>query len=154
MKAEQSMVREVRSCSPESTLHDAARIMWETDVGCVVVLDGARRPVGMITDRDVCMAALTQGVALKDSQVSTAMSRRVLTCRRDTPLRDVEQLMRDAQIRRVPVVDAQGRVVGIVTLGDIAHGADSNRMRNIVDSPRVARTLAAITEKRWLPTAP
>lgn len=151
MKTEESMVQDVRTCSPDSTLHDAAHIMWEADVGAVVVVDAKRRPVGIVTDRDICMAALTQGVALEDSRVSTAMNRHVLTCQRDTPIRDVARLMRDAQIRRVPVVDGEGCVVGIVTLGDIAHRADSHRMRNIVESPGVARTLAAITEKRWVP---
>lgn len=152
MRAEQFMVRDVQVCSPESTLHEAAGKMWKADVGSVVVVDANRRPVGIITDRDICMAAFTQGVALPDSKVSSAMSKRVLTCRRDTPLRDVEGLMRDAQIRRVPVVDGDGRLAGIVSLGDVVHALEPAGWRNIVSSPGVARTLAAITEKRWIPS--
>lgn len=149
MKAAEFLVaRKLVTCSPSSTLEDAARLMWENDVGALPVVDGDHRPVAMVTDRDICMAALTQRVALWDSHVSTAMSRRVLTCHADTPIADVELMMRDAQIRRVPVVDAQGRLVGIVTLGDIVHLRDEHRLRGAIELPRAARTLAAITERR------
>lgn len=136
------------TCSPSSTLQDAARLMWEDDVGWLPVMDAERRPIGTITDRDICMAALTQGGALRESRVSSAMSKQVLTCHADTPIGDVERLMEDAQIRRVPVVDARGLLIGVLTLADIAHAAEAHRLRGALHLPRIAKTLSAVTERR------
>jgi len=69
------MSRHVQSCSPHDSLETAARLMWEHDIGSVVVVDGHERPVGMITDRDVCMAAYTQGLPLREMLVEKVMSR-------------------------------------------------------------------------------
>lgn len=147
MKAADLLPKTTYTCSPDSTLEDAARLMWEHDIGSLPVLDAERRPVAMITDRDVCMAALTQGVALRDSKVSSAMSKHVVSCGPDTPIADVERLMAQAQVRRIPVVDDAGTLTGIVTLGDIAH-TDSGRLRKTMSLPGVARTLSAITDRR------
>jgi CBS domain-containing protein len=77
-------------------LDQAARTTWESDLGCagvcLVVTDDARRPIGMITDREIAMAAYTQGVPLRDARVQTAMARQVATCRPGTSLSDVETL--------------------------------------------------------------
>src|SRR5688572_23093221 len=101
MKAEALMSGDVKTCSPDDTLEDAARVMWDADLGCLPVVEPGGRLVGMITDRDICMAAYTQGVPLKQSRVSSAMSRRVTSCRREAAMADIEELMRSAQIRRI-----------------------------------------------------
>lgn len=147
MKAEDLMNRDVRTCSKEDTLEQAARTMWEADVGCLVVTDESRRPIGMITDRDIAMAAYLQGVALRDGRVAGAMSHEVRSCAPDASVGAVESLMQEAQIRRVPVVAEDGALLGIVTLGDLAHNASSSPLR-VPAIPGVAKTLAAVTERR------
>ncbi len=148
MKTEKLMTRDVCTCSQEDSLEDAARVMWDSDVGCLVVTDGERRPIGMITDRDIAMAAYTQGVPLRDASVGSAMAREVVTCSSSTSLNTVENKMRTAQIRRVPVIDSDGKLIGIVALGDIARSAQSTPLHG-TEIPGVAKTLAGITERRW-----
>lgn len=147
MKAENLMTRTVCTCSPDDSVEQAARSMWEADVGCIVVVDDQRRPVGVITDRDALMAAYTQGVGLRDARVASAMSRDVLKCSQETSLKEVEQTMQASQIRRMPVVDAEGKLVGIIGLGDIARSAQSTPM-HLTEVPGVAKTLACVTQPR------
>jgi CBS domain-containing protein len=147
MRVERAMTKNVFTCLAHQTLEQAARTMWEADIGCLVVIDEDRRPIGMITDRDIAMAAYTQGVALRDALVSSAMSHRVLTTRPDARLSEVESSMRSEQVRRIPVVEPSGTLVGIVTLGDLAHAAQSGPL-GIPVIPRVAKTLSSVTERR------
>jgi CBS domain-containing protein len=147
MKAEDLMTRNVCTCSKEDSLEQAARLMWESDVGCLVVTDAEQKPIGMITDRDITMAAYTQGVRLQEARVESAMAKQVSTCSTSTSLNDVERAMQTAQIRRVPVVDGGGKLRGIVTLGDIARSSQSSAVR-MAEIPGLAKTLASITERR------
>src|SRR5262245_9473134 len=130
MKVEQLMIRNVESCGPEDSLDTAARIMWERDCGCVpVVVDdgGAARVVGMLTDRDVCMAAYTQGRALREMIVASAMARDVRSCRTTDTVRVALGVLRTNQLHRLPVLDANDHLVGIVTLADVAREAAHER---------------------------
>jgi CBS-domain-containing membrane protein len=150
MKIDEIMTRDVRGISPDDTLGTAAQIMWENDCGAVPVIESDGRLVGIVTDRDICMAAQLQGTPLHESRVSSAMARDVKTCSpRDTPV-TVQAIMQQNKIRRVPVVDAQGRLVGIVTLGDLAYlvsrrpdGADG------MTWTAVGHTLAAVSQPRF-----
>src|SRR5690606_5244328 len=121
MKIQDLMTTEVRTCAPGSSLRDAAAIMWEADCGCVPVVDDERRVVGWVTDRDVAMAAYFQNRALCEIPVSSVMSAEPATClATDTP-ETAELLMQERRIRRLPVVDDRGALVGIVSLADIAY---------------------------------
>jgi CBS-domain-containing membrane protein len=95
----------------------------------------------MITDRDVAMAAYTQGKRLADIPVELAMSKTVCACSPDSSLSEVESIMRANQIRRVPVVDGQRRLLGILSLSDLAK-------QGTTSAPTVAKTLAAVTAPR------
>jgi CBS domain-containing protein len=152
MKVSDLMSREVFTCSKDDTLETAAQNMWEYDTGCLVVADGENRAVGMITDRDIAMAAYTQGVALRQTRVESAMAHEVRTCSPDSGLSEVEEMMRLARIRRMPVVDASGKIVGIISLGDIARSSLSSPLR-AASIPGVVRTLAAVTEPRGMSSA-
>lgn len=122
LSVQQIMTDAVASCSPDERLNDAARLMWEHDCGSVpVIADG--KLAGIITDRDICMAAYTQGRPLSDIAVKDAMARHVHACRPDDTLARAASLMADARVRRLPVVDAEQRLVGIVSMADIARGA-------------------------------
>lgn len=110
-------------CHEHATLNDAAQLMWEHDLGALPVVNDARQPVGMITDRDTCMAAYTQGVALYHAAVASAMSKTLVLCEVSAPVAEIRALMSRARVRRLPVVDAQGTLVGMVGLSDIVREA-------------------------------
>jgi len=148
MKTEDLMTRNVAACRPGDSLERAAQLMWDWDVGCVVVTDGQQKPIGMITDRDLAMAAYTQGALLREIRVETVMARKLWACSVNTSLKEIEDKMRTAQVRRLPVVGFDGELVGIVTLGDIARSAHSSPLR-VTELPGLASTLASITERRW-----
>jgi len=151
MKVETLMSKAVRTCAPNDSLSVVGRTMWEQDLGCLPVVDEAHRVVAMITDRDVAMAAYTKGRPLTDIRAVEAMSKGLLSCSPDTSVAEVERLMRDAQIRRVPVVDAVGHLVGIITLGDIARHAQASPLRLPIEGLGVANTLASISIPRAIP---
>ncbi|HEY4160265.1 MAG TPA: CBS domain-containing protein [Polyangiaceae bacterium] len=150
MKVDEIMMRNVRSIAPEDTLGTAAQIMWEADCGAVPVVESDGRLVGIITDRDICMAAHLQGAPLRDSHVASAMARDVKVCSpRDTPA-TVVAIIQQSKIRRVPVVDDQGRLIGIITLADLARlaGSPQAQAADGVSPTSLAHTLAAVSEPR------
>src|SRR3569832_1526531 len=118
------MSKPVAVCQLNDSLDQAARLMWEDDCGAGPVVDSAGRAVAMLTDRDICMAAYTQGKPLRDVSVRTAMSQSLHTCSPEASLESVEQQMMQHQIRRIPVVDSEGRPVGILSLNDLARAAN------------------------------
>jgi CBS domain-containing protein len=150
MKIEQLMTRPVRSCQPRDTLTRAAQIMWEADVGCVPVVDADDRVVGMITDRDIAMAAYTQGRVLDGISVESAMAKRVYTCSPGDDVSGAEQRMQKYQVRRLPVVDSSGKLLGIVSVNDIAIQAAQQKgvRKPEVKLDSVALTLAQICQHR------
>jgi len=109
--------------SPDDLLHRSAQIMWEADCGCVPVVDAAGRLCGLITDRDICMAAYTKGLPLSSIRVAEVMSRSLRSCAPDETLERAIGIMAEAEVRRLPVVSEDGTLRGIVSLADIAHGA-------------------------------
>ena len=149
MKIDEIMTRNVRGIAPDETLGTAAQIMWENDCGAVPVVENDGRLVGIVTDRDICMAAQLQGAPLHDSRVSSAMARDVKTCSpRDTPA-TVQAIMQQNKIRRVPVVDDQGRLVGIVTLGDLAYlMTNEANAGDGMSWTSIGHTLAAVSQPR------
>lgn len=116
MNVEQVMTRGIRTCRPEDTLKTAASIMWNRDCGIVPVVDAGSRILGVITDRDICMAACLQDARLTDLLVEKTMSRIVHACRPDDSIEAAEELMRRQEVRRLPVTDEQGRCVGITAV--------------------------------------
>lgn len=122
--------------------------MWDHDCGALPVVNDDGKVTGMITDRDVCMAALTQGRALHELLANLAMAKAVVAVRGEDSLDDAEQLMAKHQVHRLPVVDAQGCPVGMLSLNDLAIAAvqaTGHRRHNMAG---VARTLAAVCQPR------
>src|SRR5688572_7201206 len=105
MLVEQLMNRPPVSCGATDSLHRAAGLMIEHDCGALPVLDETGRPVGMLTDRDICIAAHQLGLPLDAITASQAMSRELHTCRAGDPVGVAERLMSKCQIRRVPAVE-------------------------------------------------
>jgi CBS domain-containing protein len=138
------MTRPVTTAPLDANLNEVARLMWEADRGVIPIVDNDGRIAGIVTDRDICMAAYTQGKLLQDIPVTTAMAREVVTAQPNADVEQVERLMRGAQVRRIPIVDAQRRPVGIVALNDLARQA-ARTHRSSVDR-EVLLTVAAICQ--------
>src|SRR5918998_2484508 len=119
MKVAEIMTRNVRVVSPDRTIQEAARLMDEMNVGVLPVCDG-RRLRGMITDRDITVRATAAGLPPDTTRVRDVMSDNVWWCFDDDNVNHIVQLMSDHQIRRLPVVDRDKHLVGIVALGDLA----------------------------------
>ena len=149
MQVKDMMVREVKTCAPDDSLSHAAQLMWDHDCGVVPVVSG-RRVLGMITDRDACMAAYTQDRRLSEIKVASAMSKRVHACRPTDDVKKVEEMMRSEQVRRLPVVDAGGDLVGILSINDLARQAANERPHRSkqVTMEEVGATLASLCAHR------
>ena len=149
MKVEELMTKDVGACRPFDSLDRTAKIMWERDCGAVPVVDQEGRVIAMLTDRDICMAALTQGRALEEIHVSSAMSRRLWSCRPQDDVKEAEKAMRAYQVRRLPVVDTDGKLVGVLSISDLARVAVSSTggraKKKPVAAADVGETLGAIS---------
>lgn len=160
MKVSELMIQEVKSCSIHDNLEGAAQIMWEGDCGCVPVVDDEAHVVGMLTDRDICMAGYTQGKTYAEIPVATAMAKQVFGVAPSDRIEAAESMMREKQIRRLPVLDGGGKLQGLLSLNDIARHAHRTKGRrgNGLSGDSVAETLAAICEpghvERTQPAAP
>jgi CBS domain-containing protein len=131
------------SCSAAEPMSCAARRMWERDIGWLPVVDDRGGLVGAITDRDICMAAYTQGRPLAELRVEVAMARDVARCTPREELVAIERRMAARQLRRLPVVDDDGVLIGVITLADLAR---ASLARGAVAAGAVAAVLAAIGE--------
>lgn len=122
MKVRDLMTRDVQVVSPNDTIRRAAVLMDELNVGSLPVCDGERL-VGMVTDRDITVRATSAGLGPDDTAVSSVMTDEPIVCYEDDAMIEVTRVMGDRQIRRLPVLDGQKRLVGIVALGDLATDA-------------------------------
>ena len=117
MKVSEAMTRDVRVANPNETIRDAARVMAEINAGSLPVGENDRL-VGVITDRDIAVRAVAEGKA-PTTKVREVMSQEVLYCFEDQDLDDVAKNMGDVKVRRMPVVNRDKRLVGIISLGDL-----------------------------------
>ncbi len=124
--------------------------MWEHDCGCVPVVDGHGKLAGIVTDRDICMAAYTQGVPLEAIPLARVMSPKLILCSRTDELETAHHLMRTYEIHLIPVADSRGRPVGILSLSDVVN---HNRGELAEQSVEVAATFSAIRRRRELASA-
>lgn len=153
MKVGQIMTREVRVCTQSDSLNRAAQLMWDNDCGCVPVIsaNGDGSLIGMLTDRDICMAAYTEGKPLLEIPVATAMAKTVISCRPGDDIRRVEALMKKNQIRRIAVVDERGALQGIVSINDLACEAEHESAAKAgieITEAEIGETLAAVCRHR------
>jgi CBS domain-containing protein len=120
MKVNEVMTREVKTCATETDLATAAKSMWMRDCGVLPVVDDKGEVIGMITDRDVCIAT---GCHRRDPAtilVSEAMTKQVHSCSPEADLFEALQIMRQKHVRRLPVIDSAGKLCGLLSLNDVA----------------------------------
>lgn len=113
------MTRDVETAAPETTMKDAAQMMRSSDIGSLPVCEG-RRVVGMITDRDIAVRGVADGRDPASTPVRDIMSSSVVSVREDSDLGEAERLMHDRQLRRLPVVDERGDLVGYLAMARVA----------------------------------
>jgi CBS domain-containing protein len=150
MNVQSLMTKDPKCCRAEESLRTAARVMWECDIGSIPVVDQEHRVVGMITDRDICMAAYFHDRSLSNIAVHQAMANKVVTCRPEDDVKTAQKLMRDHQLHRLPVIDREGHLLGVVSVKDLARKAASDRHMSSPPVPElgVVTTLAAIAAPR------
>lgn len=118
MQVGEAMTRNVDLASPDQTVHEVARVMADKDTGVLPVSEGDRL-VGMVTDRDIMIRAVAEGKG-PDTQVREVMTPGVEYCFEDQDLDEVARMMGEKQVRRMPVMNRDKRLVGILSLGDVA----------------------------------
>ncbi|MGZ8377811.1 MAG: CBS domain-containing protein [Gemmatirosa sp.] len=134
MKAKDIMTQNPSVVTPETTAQEAARLMKTEDTGVLPVVESAQslRLVGVITDRDLALRVVAEGKS--SAHVRDAMSSGVSTAKPDDDLKDVMQLMAREQVRRIPIVDESGAVVGIVSQADVVREADDKRAEKTIEA--------------------
>ncbi len=144
MKVQDVMTSPAHSCTPDATLASAAQAMQQYDCGALPVLDNAGRPIGILTDRDVCLAVSRRNRFPAAIRVREVMTHDPFTCAPGTDLAYALKVMTACHVRRLPGVDPKGRLVGIVTASDIVSA--------IGDAPESALPLlgglAAVARRR------
>jgi CBS domain-containing protein len=149
MRVDDRMTRTIVSCDPTDDLATAASRLWENDCGSLPVLDDRGHVVGMLTDRDICMAAMFSGKPLGELRVAAVMTKDVATVREHDSLRDAEMIMRSRSVHRLPVVDDHQRVVGILACNDLLRWVDDGgRADSNQEAVHLVRTLAAVGHRR------
>ncbi len=146
MLAKEIMSRDPQCCTPDDTLRDAARMMADSDCGCLPVVEdkAGKRVIGVLTDRDIAIRGVARGKT-PDSKVNDVMSPAPACCFAEDEVDEVERIMIEKQVRRVPVVDANSRVVGIIAQADLARDnraasdREVGRLVEKISEPTIAR---------------
>ena len=119
MKVREIMTRDVQTCGPETNLAEVVKLMWERDCGVLPVVKSDGKVFGMITDRDICVAIATRGRTADRIEVRDVTAGKACTCAPDDEAIVALQIMESQRVRRLPVVDAEGRLKGILSLNDV-----------------------------------
>ena len=142
MRARDIMTRDPQCCRREDTARRAAEIMRDQDCGVIPVVDESRRVIGIVTDRDLAVRIIASGKSV-DTRLNEVMTPGAKCCSADDDLRDVEHKMAELQVRRIPICDAGGRVLGIISQADIARAAGTD---SEVSEQEIALVLEQISE--------
>jgi CBS domain-containing protein len=147
MKLRDLMVKQVTSCTPRTNLEIAGQMMWDHDCGAIPVLDEEDHPVGIVTDRDIAMSAVLNHKPLWDITAGEVTGSRDLhTCRVDDDLQKALDIMQAHKVRRMPVVDDDGRLQGMLSIDDVIAraGLAKGKARPPVSYEETMTTLKAV----------
>ena len=147
MKVKDVMTPDARAIWPTVSLADAAKQMWESDCGVLPIVKDGRKVVGMITDRDICMATAMRDLNPSNISVEEVMNATVYGVAPDEEVEQALQTMREHKIRRLPVVNLEGDLEGILSMNDIVLKAKTrNGKKPAIDYADVVKTYQAICE--------
>jgi len=134
-------------CGTDDTLASAAAAMWEEDCGMLPVVDSDRHAIGVITDRDICIATAFGNRAPSQMRVGEVIYRRPFTCHPEENVKSALRVMRDHRVRRLPVTDHNGRVVGVISINDIIlQAANARHGKTTVGFDETITTLKVVCE--------
>lgn len=150
MQVRDIMTREAQCCGPDTNLAAAAKMMWDSDCGVLPILNLEGRVLGVVTDRDICMASSTRNRPPSAITVWETSSGKAITCHLDDDIRTALDLMERGKVRRLPVVDDEGVLQGMLSMNDLVLAAGEHRGRSVPDLPveDVVKTLKAICAHR------
>ncbi len=143
MKVREMMSADVKSCGEQTDLASVAQIMWDGDCGIVPVVNSEHQLVGVITDRDICIAAATRASSPASIRAQDVMSRVLATCVGDDDAAEALETLKNRRIRRLPVVDDRDRLIGVLSVNDLISRAELRRGAEIAGED-VLDTLKAI----------
>lgn len=147
MKVKEVMTPDARAIWITQSLADAAKEMWENDCGALPIIKDGRKVVGMITDRDICMAGAMRERSLSHISVEEIMNKTVYAADTEEDIEQALQTMREHKIRRLPVVNPEGELQGIVSMNDIVlHAKADNGHKPPIDYADVVKTYHAICQ--------
>ncbi len=152
MKVQDIMTSDAQCCGPDTNLAAAAKMMWDSDCGALPVLNAEGQVLGMITDRDICMAAATKNKPASDITVWETVSGKVYTCQLSDDVHTALDIMKRERVRRLPVVDEEGMLQGIIAMNDFLLAAQETKGRSIpaVSYEDVVNAMKAISAHRIL----
>ena len=152
MNVQDIMTSDVQCCGPDTNLAAAAKMMWDSDCGALPVLNAQGRVMGMITDRDICMAAATKNKPPSEITVWETTSGKAYTCQLSDDVHTALDIMKRERVRRLPVVDEDGVFQGIIAMNDFLLVAQEARGRGLpaVSYEDVVNTMKAISAHRML----
>lgn len=148
MKVQDVMTYDVQTCRAETNLADAAMRMWRGDCGALPVIADGQKVVGMITDRDICMAAATKHRDPANIRVKEVMSGKVYGCSCNTDIHEALKIMQQKQVRRLPIISTEdGTLQGLLSVNDVALKASADRNTEL-SAEDVENTMRAICAHR------
>jgi CBS domain-containing protein len=151
MKVQELMTKDVKTCGRDSNLAEVAGRLWDGDCGALPVVDDESKVIGMISDRDICFAVATKGrLAAEISAGELIAGKPLFTCTTDDDVQNALSTMQQRQVRRIPVVNTEGRIEGILSISDVvlAASTDAQGIKQGVSSNEAISTLKGICEQR------
>lgn len=149
MQVKEIMTSDVAHCGPQSALAEAAMIMWHKDCGSVPVVNHEGKAIGIVTDRDICMALVTRNRAASQISVGEVIGGLVRVCSPDDDVETALATMQHAQVRRLPVVDRDGTLRGILSISDaLRYTGKNEKKQKRVSRKKVLQTLRAISQSQ------
>lgn len=152
MKVQDIMTRDVQCCGPDTNLAVGGKMMWDSDCGVLPVLNVEGKVLGVITDRDICMAVATRNKLASEITVWETVSGKACTCRDTDDIHTALDIMKREKVRRLPVVDEDGVLQGMLSMNDLVLNAEETKWKKRPDLSYgdVMHTLKAISEHRVL----
>jgi CBS domain-containing protein len=152
MKVQDIMTSDVQCCGPDTNLAAAAHMMWDSDCGALPVLNAQGKVMGMITDRDICMATATKNRPPSEITVWETISGKAYTCRMSDDVHTAIDIMKRERVRRLPVVDEEDVLQGVISMNDfiLLAGETKGGKAPAISCEDVARTMKAISAHRML----
>ena len=151
MKVQELMTKEVKTCGRDSNLAEVAKLLWDGDCGALPVVDDEGNVTGIISDRDICFAVATKGRLAAEILASEVASGKPLhTCAPDDDIQHALSAMQQHQVRRIPVINSDGRIAGILSISDVinATNLETRGVKQGVSTNEAISTLKGICEPR------